>query len=177
MKKWLGAAVVLCAVVGAAAYVATRQEPPEAPVEAKPKPKRHKSRVRATGIQAGSGDDNSLTMPSPKPCLAAPTEVGAGDAPEMAASAGLADADVRAALATFSPHLVSCFADAPGGTVLLSVTVGCDGRVSAVKTEEDGGFSQEILSCVHDRLGYAAFPAHDMPDGFSFSWPLRYSQD
>lgn len=164
--------------IGAGAWVATRPPPPspEAPAK-KTTAKHHRAKkAKATSLQAGAGDDNHLTMPVPKACLSGPTEVGASDAPEMAASTGLSDTDVRAALSAFSPHLVSCFGDAPEGTALLSVTVGCDGRVSNVVADDDGGFPSTVLSCVQDRLRYAAFPAHDMPDGFTFSWPLRWSR-
>jgi hypothetical protein len=32
----------------------------------------------------------------------------------------------------------------------------------------------DLVACVKDTLRYTGFPAHDMPDGFSFGYPMRF---
>jgi hypothetical protein len=59
--------------------------------------------------------------------------------------------------------------------VLTDITVGCGGRVAAVRVLDDGGLPAEMVSCVQDTLRFAPFPPHDQPDGYTFGFPLRFS--
>lgn len=125
--------------------------------------------------QPGKMSSPKLAMPSEKPCLAGPTDVGeGGDEAEFVGSAGLDAEVVGATMSGFLPKALDCFAGAPSGTVSVEVNVACSGRVAKVNVVDDGGLDAAVTGCVTDRLRYAAFPAHDMPDGFSFEFPVRY---
>ena len=60
------------------------------------------------------------------------------------------------------------------GTLVLDITAGCDGVVSDVDVLSDDTGDSSFGECVADVMAYAPFPAHDMPDGVSFTLPLRY---
>jgi hypothetical protein len=114
------------------------------------------------------------TKPAAKPCLATPEVEGEAG---IAASTGLAYADARAALNAFAPELVSCLGpdESPTGTLLLSITVACTGLVDKAVVADRGDWSADAAACVTDRLAYAEFPAHGLPDGDVVEWPLRYT--
>ncbi len=57
---------------------------------------------------------------------------------------------------------------------MLDLVVGCDGRVSDAEVLSDQTGADGFADCVADVMEHAPFPAHDMPDGVSFSVPLRY---
>jgi len=92
----------------------------------------------------------------------------------FAASRGLDGAQVSAALSAFEPTLVRCLEAGSGvaGTADLELTVACTGRVASVTLLDPGGLPTELVACVRDTLRYVAFPAHDMPDGFTFGYPV-----
>lgn len=117
-----------------------------------------------------------LRMPPAKPCLTldeAALDVE-GDEPDMLSSAGLSAEQLRGATRPFLSELQRCFH--PGvpfsGTAVLQVTVGCDGRVAGVVVQDGGGVPSDELACIVETVGYAPFPAHDMPDGYGFTWPI-----
>ena len=149
----------------------TRSQPPpppetvdEAPPVATPtKPRRPKSPV------AGG-----LHKPAPKPCVAPPDVEGEAG---VAASSGLVYDDARASLNAFAPELVSCLGpdESPSGTLLLQITVACTGLVDRAVVADRGDWSAPAAACVTDRLAYAEFPAHGLPDGDLVEWPLRYT--
>ena len=62
------------------------------------------------------------------------------------------------------------------GTLGLSITVACTGRVATVRVTDDGGLDASLVSCITDTLRYAPFPAHDLPDGETFGYPMVFSQ-
>jgi len=77
----------------------------------------------------------------------------------------------------FLPTLQRCITDEwPSGTLNLSITVACTGRVAGVRVQDDGGLDTTLVSCVADTLRYAPFPAHDLPDGETFGYPMVFSQ-
>jgi len=135
------------------------------------------TRLAGASLSGAAGmnpEPPKLTMPAAKACLPPPS----GDAlPEdgVEGSRGLSAEEVRAAMDAVVQRALPCFADADGGRMVLSVTAGCDGRVSDIRITEDGGFPPDVSGCVVETLRYAAFPAHDMPDGFTFAYPLTYS--
>lgn len=118
----------------------------------------------------------ALRMPAAMPCLPGPDQATLGeDGPEFAASAGLSYTQTRDAMAGFLPELGRCVPEGGAeGTVQLELTVGCSGRVAEVRVVDGGGLPGDMLSCVRDTLRYVAFPAHDMPDGFTFSYPMTF---
>ncbi|MFT5685279.1 MAG: murein DD-endopeptidase MepM/ murein hydrolase activator NlpD [Myxococcota bacterium] len=118
-----------------------------------------------------------LSMPTEQPCLDGPSLTDLdGDEPEMVASAGLSHSQVSRAMDAFVGQTGRCITgDWPVGVVTLDITVACSGRVAAVRVTDGGGLDGALTGCVSDTLRYAAFPAHDMPDGFTFGYPLRFS--
>lgn len=149
--------------------------PPEAPA-AKAKAKKKKSGAGASlsGAAGMTPEPGRLAMPAAKPCLDPPTGEGL---PEegVVGSRGLEAGEVRAAMSAVVSHALPCFADAPTGTLTLSVTAGCDGRVSDIRISDDGGFPSDVTGCVVETLRYAEFPAHDLPDGYTFAYPVEYT--
>lgn len=186
-RSWLPVLLVLGAVGGL--LYALRDQPPlrdwlarlSPPPPEEPAPKtKAKARKKGvggatlTGAQGLSPEAPQLAMPAPKPCLDPPTGEGL---PEegMASSRGLERAEVVAAMQQVVGHALPCFADADSGTLVFSVTAGCDGRVSEIRITDDGGFPTDVGGCVAETLRHAEFPAHDLPDGFDFTYPVTYS--
>lgn len=157
--------------------------PTDAAAVAAPTPSRTPRR-RAKGLTVRAPDAATsqaaaaptFTMPAAKPCLAGPTDVEGDEG--MVASAGLSLEDVRASMNTFIQHTARCLPEGGvDGVLTLDFTVGCDGRVSALTVTDDGGLSGELSACVVETLRHAPFPAHDLPDGFPFTFPLRFSTE
>ena len=147
------------------------------PAEATPKPRgsRGGRKVQGGTVTAG-GEAGALSMPAPQACLELDeAALEGGDDLGMLAAEGLSLAQTRAAMDAFLPRLGSCLEGAagPGGTVTFEVRVGCDGRVAAIGIADEGGVDPLVVGCVKERLRYAAFPAHDMPDGFDFVYPMQ----
>lgn len=131
--------------------------------------------IRGGNIQARPipQDPGGLHMPQAKPCLTLDeSELGELD---MVASKGLSYAQTKAAMDAFLPTLGRCFGDeAVDGSVTYELTVGCSGRVAEVRVINSSGLPDAILGCARDTLRYAEFPAHDMPDGFTFAYPMTF---
>lgn len=139
--------------------------PPSAPAK--------KAGREALGAMATPGD--GLHMPSAKRCLPPPTDVEGDEG--MAANVGLDYESVASSMRTFVPNTLRCVPDGGiAGTVNLSITAGCDGRVASVAVNDPGGLPSEVVDCVKSTLRYAEFPAHDMPDGYEFEYPLTFSR-
>lgn len=151
-------------------------------------PSRSRRQGRAgSGGSSGSGGTSvpadtpapagALSLPAEKDCLEGPSlEDIDGDEPQMAASAGLSHSQVTAAMSTFVGQTGRCISgDWPVGVVTLDITVACTGRVQSVSVADGGGLPAALTTCVAETLHYAPFPAHDMPDGFTFGYPLRFS--
>lgn len=115
-------------------------------------------------------------MPPLQACLAAPTLNGpAGEEPEMVASRGLTRAQILAAMQRALKQTTRCVPGAwPTGVIDLQIEVACTGRVARVSVSDSGGMDAGLVACVKDTLRYTGFPAHDMPDGFSFGYPMRF---
>lgn len=142
-----------------------------APVAATPR----RRKGRAGDAPVAVGGDDLPPRPAPKACLSGPSGDDLGEA-GAAASQGLDGDDVRAAMRGFVGHTLRCFAaDAPSGTVGTELVVGCDGVVRSVEITNDGGFDAATVACVRDVLGRTPFPAHDLPDGDRFAYPLVYT--
>ena len=50
------------------------------------------------------------------------------------------------------------------------------GGLAQVRVQDDGGLDASLVTCVSDTLRYAPFPAHDLPDGETFGYPMVFSQ-
>jgi len=140
------------------------------------KPRRNSSKKTTKKAAAETSSPTGLSLPPERPCLAGPSVDGSGDEPEFAASAGLSHTQTRQAMDRFLPQLHRCIeGDWPDGTVRLSITVACTGRVDRVGVLDGGGLSGELTSCIAETLQYAPFPAHDLPDGETFTYPMTFS--
>lgn len=141
------------------------------------------SRRRRTGESAREATPppgpmtGGLSLPPEQPCLSGPTLEDDPDEAAFAASAGLDRGQIKGAMDRFLPTLQRCVVgDWPDGTVELSITVACTGRVARVEVRDDGGLDGSFVDCVADTLRYAPFPAHDLPDGETFGYPVRFSR-
>ena len=119
--------------------------------------------------------DSALVMPAAKRCLSQPLFDDLDDDTGFWASNGLSQEEVALSMDAFLPALERCV---PAGTSItaeaeLDLTVACNGRVAEVAMEEPRGMTRSMSSCISSTLRYAAFPAHDVQDGFSFSYRLR----
>lgn len=126
-------------------------------------------------VLSAKGSVSSLShrsLPTEHKCLAPPDDAGDEG---MVASAGLDAEVVRSVMRGAVQSTLSCFRGAPSITMMLEINVACTGRVARVNIEEDGGASSQIQSCVQDSLRYAAFPAHALPEGDTFEYPIAYN--
>jgi LysM repeat protein len=115
-----------------------------------------------------------LSRPAPEPCLEGPTDIDAERG--MAASEGLSAAAASAALDAIAPHLAPCLRDGtPSGALVVDLQVACTGVVRRVDLVDAADWSDDARSCVIDRLSYADFPAHGLPDGDVVRYPLRFT--
>ncbi len=162
--------LLLLIVATALAVWGLREPPPEPQVAAPPPPSAPVPRKKKRAAAATAG----LVRPEPKPCVG--TVEAEGEA-GMAASEGLSYDGARAALDGFAPELVSCIGpdESPTGALLLRITVACTGLVDRVTVADRADWSERAAACVADRLAYAPFPAHGLPDGDAVDWPLRYT--
>ena len=140
-----------------------------------PAPSRSRASTARHAAPSATPEGLSLTMPEPQPCLEGPSLDGAGDE-AMAASEGLSEAQVRAAMNGFVHHTLTCIGDAePTDALDLELVVGCDGRVSAVNLLAANDWPATVHTCVREVLKHTPFPAHGLPDGDRFTYPLRYT--
>lgn len=144
------------------------------------------TRARSSGgalpsPEAAPASAGAWTLPPEEPCLAGPDPDGldaSGDEAAFAASAGLSHPQVKSSMDAFLPALSRCLT--PGepavGTLDLEITVACSGRVAHVSVLDGDGLGAPLVACLTDGLRYADFPAHDMPDGYTFGYPMRLSR-
>jgi len=134
--------------------------------------------ARPVRTTSGSAVAVARTLPPVQPCLAPPDPDALmdGDEPAYLASQGLSHAQVEAAMAVAVSELYGCVpsGERPSGILGLSIEVACSGRVSAVRILDDDGLPPALVDCVTDSLRYTAFPAHDLPDGYGFHYPVSF---
>ena len=135
-----------------------------------PKKKVHK-RARK---QSSSAPPNGLKMPKKKKCLAGPSfESLSDDVPDIQSSMGLSYEQIQGPMAAFLPNLGRCFeADWPTARVEFEITAACNGRVSKVTILNGDGVEASALECMRTTLAFVGFPAHDIPDGMTFQYPV-----
>jgi len=116
--------------------------------------------------------EDGLVMPRAKECLEGPSHE---DETGMAASEGLSVDQVTHSLQRFLPNLTACVSDlVPSGQLVVEFTVGCDGLVSDVDVDDDPGWDVATSACVVDLLRFVEFPAHALPDGEYFRYPIGF---
>jgi hypothetical protein len=115
-----------------------------------------------------------LSMPRPESCM---TIEGDPDEGEFVLADGLNEMQIRRALDPILPHALKCKPDEGVDMVRLrfGINVGCNGVVDNVWVDDDDGQSASYVECVSSVLAYADFPAHDMPDGMDFEYPVTVS--
>ena len=119
-----------------------------------------------------------LVMPDPKPCLGGPELDDLTAEEQMIGNSGLSTDQVREAMNRFVDNTLGCITGDdtfPGESLMMEITVACDGTVSRVVVTEAGDWSGQMSDCVTDVLRYAPFPAHDLPSGEVFQYPLRFT--
>ena len=94
----------------------------------------------------------------------------------MVASEGLSRDDIHQALSGFIHHTTDCITSAvPQGALALEITVACTGRVAEVDVLSNPGWPEQEARCVAEVLRYTPFPAHALPNGDTFTYPLSFS--
>ncbi|MFT4622034.1 MAG: LysM repeat protein [Myxococcota bacterium] len=136
------------------------------------RPRARRSKPSPAPVTGGVAD---LSLPAEQPCLDGPTDVA--EEHGMAGSAGLDAAQVRAAMGGFVHHTLQCMPDgfSPATPLTLELNVACTGRVSEISIANAGDWPGEVSECVAEVLSYTPFPAHDLPDGETVRYPLRYT--
>lgn len=122
---------------------------------------------------------SSLRMPPPKPCLAGPTADELNVEDGYSGSKGLEATDIKASLVRYLPNINSCLSSAnslPSTELVLDFNVGCNGQVTAIQVSSAGDWDPNLTECVTGTLRYTPFPAHALPDGERFSYPIRLAQ-
>ena len=113
-----------------------------------------------------------LPTPRPEACLVFTADPAEG---EYAAPEGLDYDAVTAALNKVLPTALYC--PRPNGITSLRLTfeliVGCDGRVKSSECSRDDGAPADYIACVASVIQKADFPAHDLPDGMTVTYPVN----
>lgn len=132
--------------------------------------------VAAVSVRGGSTRTwASLSMPSPKRCLAAISGDDSGDDYGVQMATGLDGEQISAAVRGFQEQTLRCQPDRGGvtGQVNLEISVGCDGRVRSVDVLDDDTGDADFAKCVADTMAFCPFGAHAR-DEVIFEVPLRY---
>ena len=126
---------------------------------------------------AGSEKERPRSRPKPKPCLSGPSLNDLEHDEGMAASMGLSLEQLRASMNRHIQETLVCgeVGVSPSGRLLVEITVGCNGLVTGIKVMDEGPFEPVFVECVSKILYDGEFPAHDMPDGYNFDYPLNFS--
>lgn len=116
-----------------------------------------------------------LTMPAAKRCKAQTAKAVGEDG--MYGGDGLSSAEIKSSLSRTLGTTRRCMPSGTKGkfTVIVELKVGCDGRVKNAYTISSGGVPSPITACIEKVLSYTSFPAHDIPDGQSFQYPINYN--
>ncbi len=145
-------------------------------VSARPGPPRTSSGGTSGSDVSDGIHPPDLAMPAAKRCLGGPALGDLSDDQGMVTSQGLGHAEVSAAMNAFLPNVSSCLRGLdsnPSGALTLAISVGCDGIVTGIVTESREDWPDDVAACIVETLHYAPFPAHALPDGDTFVYPLR----
>ncbi len=113
--------------------------------------------------------------PRPRPRRRCKPIRGQGD---MVAARGLSRAEIQRAVERSFPKINRCLPGSYSGTyeMIVEIDVGCDGRVTNTYTLSPGVLPASVTRCVEKVFRSTRFPAHDMPDGMSFQYPLQFTR-
>ncbi|MFK7926856.1 MAG: LysM peptidoglycan-binding domain-containing protein [Myxococcota bacterium] len=125
---------------------------------------------------ASAPSEPTLRLPAEKPCRPPPSFDDAVDVDGLGtvASQGLTKGEINAAIDGFLHKTTSCANEDWSGTLQVELNIACSGRVTAVEVVSDGGAPMAVSSCVAERLRFAPFPAHALPNGERVRIPLSY---
>ena len=116
-----------------------------------------------------------LPTPQPEPCV--PFVEDAEQDVGFSFPDGLDYDQVTAALDGVLQTALHC--EKPAGMSAVKLTyelvVGCDGVISTIEATEKGGAPDAYVTCVSDVIAKADFPAHDMEDGMTVTYPVNVS--
>ncbi|MEQ1568704.1 MAG: LysM peptidoglycan-binding domain-containing protein [Myxococcota bacterium] len=117
-----------------------------------------------------------VTKPAPKRCLADGGATVISDNGTVS-STGLTVGQINASMGQISRYTVRCFPSGSKGTygMVVALTVGCDGTVSNVFLVDSGVIPVNVTNCVTKTLAAAGFPAHGVPGGVEFEYPMKFS--
>lgn len=143
------------------------------PAATPPRPRRRAPAGDPTPASPPPADTH--TLPPELPCLAPPSVDLDGEGFATRGSAGLSTEQVKRAFNAFAPQMAACL---PAGwtgstTVQLDLQIACTGRVTHAEVFSAGGLSDDVQRCLVERVGFAPFPAHDLPAGERARVPLR----
>ncbi len=120
-----------------------------------------------------------LELPPEEPCIESDVDAASATMAddEVVSGKGLTVGQISGALKAFLPTTQRCLTSliTPSGPLMVEITVGCSGRVIDVQPLAGHSWDAEIASCVAGVLHYADFPAHDMPDGLTFTMPVAFT--
>ncbi len=126
---------------------------------------------------AGDPPRTAATPPAERPCRAGPSLADGSDGPSFAASEGLSSDEVRGVMNGAQSRFSACITDEwPDGSVHLTMTVACSGRVARVVPSRVVGLSDDLVDCVLRVLQETTFPPHALPDGETIEYPLTFSR-
>jgi hypothetical protein len=128
----------------------------------------------AAAANAGTAPAERVPTPRPEACKTFDADPAEGT---IAAASGLSYAQVRTSLNSVIQYALYC--RQPEGLEAVHLTfellVGCDGLVSSVEVADDGGAPAAYVHCVSSVIAKADFPAHDLPEGMSVTYPVDVS--
>jgi murein DD-endopeptidase MepM/ murein hydrolase activator NlpD len=114
-------------------------------------------------------------LPKAKRCLGGPDASSLSAEQGMMTNQGLSSNQISNSMNSFFPQLSDCMPDVwPTASIEVDFNVGCNGRVTYVRIVKDDGLEFGIQSCLEDAFQYAGFPAHDLPDGMDFTFPIQF---
>ena len=116
------------------------------------------------------------SLPKAKRCLGGPDMGALSDEQGMMTNTGLSSQQINKSMNKFFPQLTNCMPEVwPTASIEIDFNVGCNGLVSYVRIVKDDGLDFTIQDCIEDAFQYAEFPAHDLPDGMDFSYPIEFA--
>jgi len=114
-------------------------------------------------------------LPKAKRCLGGPDASSLNAEQGMMTNQGLSSNQISNAMNDFFPQLSDCMPDVwPTANIEVDFNIGCNGRVSYVRIVKDDDLDFGIQSCLEDAFQYTEFPAHDLPDGMDFTFPIQF---
>ena len=122
------------------------------------------------GMKSGS-----RSLPKAKKCLGGPDMDSLEGERGMRTNKGLSSNQISQSMNNFFPQLSDCMPDEwPTASIEIDFNVGCNGRVDYVRIIKDDDLDFGIQGCIEESFKYAEFPAHDLPDGMDFTYPIEF---